>query len=125
MRLIQEDYLDDRWKMVVCCILLNQTTNQQVRKILTPLFDLIPSPEDCLLAETHKISEIIRSTGFHNVKAERIKKMSQKWVDGISNPSELPGVGKYAIESWEIFVNGRTDFVPSDKKLRAYLESLD
>jgi len=37
----------------------------------------------------------------------------------------LPGVGKYAIESWEIFVNGNFSISPSDKKLRGYLESMN
>jgi len=28
------------------------------------------------------------------------------------------------MESWDIFVNNRTDFTPSDKKLKMYLDSL-
>jgi endonuclease III len=122
--LIQEDYLDNPWKMVVCCILLNQTTNQQVRKVLNPLFELIPTPESCILLDSSKIASIIKPTGFYNIKSDRIKKMSQKWLDGFSHPSELPGVGKYAMESWDIFVNKKTDFTPSDKKLKMYLDSL-
>jgi len=42
--LIQEDYLDNPWKMMVCCILLNQTNNKQVRPILSSVFELIPNP---------------------------------------------------------------------------------
>jgi methyl-CpG-binding domain protein 4 len=122
--LIQEDYLDNPWKMVVCCILLNQTTNQQVRKVLISLFELMPTPESCVLLDSSKIASIIKPTGFYNIKSDRIKKMSQKWIDGFSHPSELPGVGKYAMESWDIFVNKKTDINPSDKKLKMYLESL-
>jgi methyl-CpG-binding domain protein 4 len=124
IRLIQHDYLDNPWKMVVCCILLNQTTNQQVRKVLDPLFGLVPDPQSCSEADSSKIAEIIRPTGFYNIKADRIKKMSKKWVEGFTHPSELPGVGKYALESWNIFVNKKTDFTPSDKKLKMYLDSL-
>ena len=124
VRLIQHDYLDDPWKMLICCILLNQTTNQQVRKVLDPLFDLIPDPESCISADTEKIPEIIKPTGFYNIKASRMQKLSKKWVEGFEDPRELPGVGKYAMESWDIFVNNRTDFVPSDKKLKMYLESI-
>ncbi len=124
VRLIQHDYLDDPWKMLICCILLNQTTNQQVRKVLDPLFDLIPDPESCVGADPIKIAEIIRPTGFYNIKANRMQKLSRKWLDGFSHPTELPGVGKYAMESWDIFVNNRTDFTPSDKKLKLYLDSL-
>ena len=124
VRLIQHDYLDDPWKMLICCILLNQTTNQQVRKVLDPLFDLMPDPESCTKADLIKIAEIIRPTGFYNIKANRMQKLSQKWLEGFSHPTELPGVGKYAMESWDIFVNNRIDFTPSDKKLKMYLDSL-
>ena len=124
-RLIQEDYLDNPWKMTVICILLNQTTNQQVRKVLDPLFNLIQSPERCSNLSTDEIYPIIKGTGFGNIKAKRIISMSQKWMDGFVEVEELPGVGKYAKESWEIFVNNKTDFVPSDKKLRMYLEGLN
>ncbi len=124
VRLIQHDYLDNPWKMLICCILLNQTTNQQVRKVLDPLFDLMSDPESCIKADPLKIAEIIRPTGFYNIKANRMQKLSRRWIDGFSHPTELPGVGKYAMESWDIFVNNRTDFTPSDKKLKLYLDSL-
>ena len=124
VRLIQHDYLDDPWKMLVCCILLNQTTNQQVRKVLDPLFELMPTPESCVSVDPLKISEIIKPTGFYNIKAARIQKLSQKWIEGFEDPRELPGVGKYAMDSWDIFVNNRTNFIPSDKKLKMYLDSL-
>jgi endonuclease III len=124
VRLIQHDYLDDPWKMVVCCILLNQTTNQQVRKVLDPLFKLIPDPETCVRMDPSKMAEIIRPTGFYNIKSSRIQKMSRKWLEGFNDPRELPGIGKYAMESWDIFVNKKTDFTPSDKKLKMYLDSL-
>jgi endonuclease III-like uncharacterized protein len=85
---------------------------------------LIPTPKSCSEADSSSIAEIIRPTGFYNVKADRMKKMSKKWVEGFTHPKELPGVGKYALESWDIFVNKKTDFTPSDKKLKMYLESL-
>ena len=84
----------------------------------------MPTPESCILLDPSKIASIIKPTGFYNIKSDRIKKMSQKWLDGFSHPSELPGVGKYAMESWDIFVNKKTDFTPSDKKLKMYLDSL-
>lgn len=110
--------------MLICCILLNQTTNQQVRKVLDPLFELMPDPQSCVSADPLKIADIIRPTGFYNIKAARMQKLSQKWIGGFEDPRELPGVGKYAMESWDIFVNNRTDFVPTDKKLKMYLDSL-
>jgi hypothetical protein len=47
--------------------------------------------------------------------------MSRKWIDGFSNPSELPGIGKYGQDSWDIFVNGNLQRETKDKKLNYYL----
>lgn len=121
-RLIQEDYLEDPWKMLVCCILLNQTSNQQVRKVLTPLFEAIPNPELACTINSEIVQEIIKSTGFSKIKSTRIQALSQKWIQGYSSVLELPGVGKYASDSWEIFINNNLNVKPTDKKLLLYLE---
>lgn len=110
--------------MLVCCILLNQTTNQQVRKILDPIFLLIPDPISASQMEPEKISEIIRSTGFSSVKSQRIVNMSKKWVEGFDSVLELPGVGRYASDSWKIFVEKNLSIQVTDKKLQSYLDSV-
>lgn len=110
--------------MMVSCILLNQTSNKQVRPILEDLFDLIPNPETARSIDPSEISNLIRSTGLYNIKAERIIKMSSKWIEGFSDPSELPGIGKYGRDSWYIFVDNKYDITPTDKKLLVYLEAL-
>ena len=124
-RLIQEDYLGENWKMVVCCILLNQTTNQQVRKILPRLFELIPGPDSVLAIDPDLIQSTIKSTGFSKIKTARIVAMSKKWLEGFSDVKELPGVGRYASDSWEIFVNNNYSLEVTDKKLKMYLERFD
>jgi endonuclease III len=121
-RLIQEDYIDSPWKMLVCCILLNQTANTQVRKTLPSLFELIPDPQSACCVNIEDLQEIIKSTGFSKVKSDRIIGLSKKWILGFTSVLELPGVGKYASDSWEIFVNNNLDVNPTDKKLLAYLE---
>lgn len=123
-RLIQEDYLEDPWKMLVCCILLNQTTNQQVRKVLLPLFELIPDPSTASNTQPEQIATIIRSTGFSSVKSQRIVDLSKKWNSGFNSVLELPGVGRYASDSWEIFVEKNIHIQVTDKKLQAYLDSV-
>ena len=119
--LIQEEYLNDPWKMMVCCICLNQTNNKQVRPILDILFSIVPDPDSAISCEKERISECLKSTGFQNLKADRIKKMSQKWIEGFDDPSELPGIGKYGQDSWDIFINGNLRRETTDKKLITYL----
>lgn len=121
-RLIQEDYLDDNWKMLVCCILLNQTTNQQVRKVLPDLFSLISNPETAIKISPYLIQSVIRSTGFSKIKTERIVAMSRKWLEGFKEVQELPGIGRYASDSWKIFVEKNYNLEVTDKKLKLYLE---
>jgi len=110
---------------MVCCICLNQTNNKQVRPILDILFSMIPDPNSALSCDTQRISECLKSTGFQNIKADRIKKMSQKWISGFSDPSELPGIGKYGQDSWDIFINGNLERETNDKKLRIYLSEVN
>jgi methyl-CpG-binding domain protein 4 len=119
--LIQEDYLNDHWKMMVCCICLNQTNNKQVRPILDILFSIIPDATHAVNCDNERISECLRPTGFQNIKADRIKRMSQKWISGFKDPIELPGIGKYGQDSWDIFINGNLNRETRDKKLLYYL----
>ena len=122
--LIQEDYLDNPWRMMVCCILLNQTNNKQVRPILSSIFELIPDPMSTIGCDPERLAAVIKNTGFQNVKASRIIKLSQKWVDGFDDAIDLPGIGKYGRDSWEIFVKKNLSVEPTDKKLIIYLDSI-
>jgi methyl-CpG-binding domain protein 4 len=122
--LIQEDYIHDPWKMLICCILLNQTNNKQVRPILSSVFELIPTPMSTIGCDIERLAAVIKTTGFQNVKASRIIKLSQKWVDGFEHVSQLPGIGKYGADSWEIFINKNLSVLPSDTKLRSYLRDI-
>jgi methyl-CpG-binding domain protein 4 len=123
--LIQEDYLDNPWKMMVCCILLNQTNNKQVRPILSSVFELIPDPISTIGCDPERLAAVIKTTGFQNVKASRIIKLSQKWVNGFDDAMDLPGIGRYGRDSWEIFVNGNVNLEVTDKKLDAYLKAIN
>ena len=111
--------------MMVCCILLNQTNNKQVRPILSSVFELIPDPLSAIGCDPEVLAAVIKTTGFQNMKASRIKKLSQKWQDGFNDVTELPGIGKYGKESWEIFVNKNLSITPTDKKLSSYIEAVD
>lgn len=122
--LIQENYPNNPWKILVCSILLNQTNNKQVRPILDSVFGLIPDIDSAINCNAESLAAIIKTTGFYNIKARRIIEMSKAYKEGFTRVTELPGVGIYANESWEIFVNGNLDIKPTDGKLRAYLDAV-
>jgi endonuclease III-like uncharacterized protein len=122
--IIQEDYKDDPWKILVCCILLNQTNNKQVRPLIEEFFLKWPNSFILMNEDVYKISDFIKSTGFQNVKAKRLKDFSTEWSKGIRDPDLFTGIGKYGKEAWKIFVEEDLDFCPSDKKLKIYLDAL-
>jgi len=123
--LIQTHYLEDPWKIMISCILLNQTHNRQVRPVIEKFFEAFPTPDslhdDCCF----DIAEILKSTGFQNVKANRILQFTKVWKTGERDPNKFPGVGPYGRDAWKIFVEGVIDFIPEDKKLNLYLQHLE
>jgi len=121
MDLIQNSYRGDPWKIMVCCILLNQTSNKQVRPLLDNFFRRFPDPGCVNGSHLGEISDMIKTTGFQNIKAKRIVDMSQKYIKGFDKPEDLPGVGRYGVESWRIFVDNFIDFIPTDKRLCEYI----
>lgn len=123
LRIIQEDYKDDPWKVLVCCILLNQTNNKQVRPLIEEFFIKWPTSFHVEKEDTLEISQFIRTAGFQNLKAKRLKEFSEVWSKGERDPDKFPGVGKYGKEAWRIFILNDHGFIPSDKKLRMYLET--
>lgn len=121
VRLIQEGYLDDPWKMTVVCILLNRTTGRQVKRVLPLLFERYPSARAMAKADIKQLTVLISGLGLENIRALRLKAMSALW--GTRPLNQLPGIGKYAMDSYAIFVEGRTDVRPSDKMLQKYLDT--
>lgn len=122
LSIIQEEYKDDPWKVLVCCILLNQTNNLQVRPLISHFFKNWPNPASIIREDPINISNFIKSTGFQNIKAQRIREFSMVWETGIRDPHKFPGIGEYGREAWRIFVEDDIDFIPKDKKLKMHVE---
>ena len=110
---------------MISCILLNQTSNQQVRPVITKFFDVFPTPNSLNESHITDISEILKSTGFQNIKAKRILDFTKAWNSGERDPNKFPGIGPYGRDAWKIFIEEKIDFVPADKKLSAYLAQLN
>jgi methyl-CpG-binding domain protein 4 len=122
--LIQEHVCSDEWKVLVCCIMLNQTSRKQAERVLRQFFQLVPDAETCLITDDSVITATIASLGFKNRRTEAIKRMSKAllsrtWV----HASQLPGIGVYGSRAWEIFCQGQLGTVPpEDGALKAYWE---
>ena len=120
-KMIQEIFRDEPWKLLVGCILLNQTTGTQVKRVIWDLFQMHPTPESLAAADPGPIAELIRPLGFYNRRSRSLIRFAQSWLGQWSDPRELHGIGRYAHDSWLIFIEGRSDVEVTDKVLTRYL----
>ena len=119
----QEMYRHDPWKMLMVCMMLNQTSFKQVDKVRDKFFERFPTPESLVNATDQEIIHIIQPLGFYNKRAKQWKKFSYEWMvwDG-NDISRLYGIGKYASDSWKIFQEGVYSISVEDKELKKYLQ---
>ena len=121
LRLLQDIYKNDPWKMLVCCIMLNLTTRKQVDKVRHELFKKYPTPQDMSVADYEELSELLIPLGMQYKRAATLMRFSKEYIEGFADPIDLYGIGKYAKDSWEIFQNNNLNVQPNDKVLNLYL----
>ena len=122
MAIIQQEFQHDPWKMLIGCIMLNQTSNKNVRQVIYNFFEKWPTPQSVLAADQDEIRDLIRPLGFYNIRTNRIVRFCYEYINKtFTKASELYGIGKYADDSYEIFINGNLNVDPTDKILIRYL----
>lgn len=133
-RLMQEEFRNDPWKLLVACICLNMCSAKVARPLWEKVFEIWPS-WPWLLATSREsamalLVEILRPLGFQNRRAERIVRMTEDLSyqyhelkrDRMQiEPLELYGCGKYAADSYNMFVKGILVEDVKDKELRNYV----
>ena len=119
--LLQEIYKKDPWKMLVCCILLNLCRRTTVDKVRQELFKRYPTPQNIIEAKEKEIADLLEPLGFYNKRAKTLQKMSEGYLKGFKDVTELYGIGRYAKDSWELFQNNNRNINPTDKVLTEYL----
>jgi len=121
--LAQEFVRREPWQLLAVCILLNRTNGvKQVKPMLADFFEMWPTPQDFVNAQTSDVKATLKPLGFQNIRYERLLGMSADWLVGKRPPDDkLRGVGTYGQESYEIFVRGYLVEEPHDKELRHYV----
>ena len=102
LRGLQMEEQDDPFKILIGTILSARTRDENTTKVIKKLFARFKTPDDIASADIEEIKRLIRSIGFYNIKAERIKQVSQIIVskfggqvpDDIDSLLQLPGVGR-------------------------------
>jgi len=99
---LQTEEHHDPFKILIGTILSARTRDEITTKVVNNLFRKFKNAKALAKADIEEIKTIIHSIGFYNIKAKRIKEVSQLIVerfngevpDDIQKLLELPGVGR-------------------------------
>src|SRR6187200_2376202 len=101
LRELQMEEQDDSFKILIGTILSSRTRDEKTKMVVNNLFRRFKNAKELAEADMDEIKTIIHSIGFYNVKAKRIKVVSQLIVEkfnevpnDIEGLLELPGVGR-------------------------------
>lgn len=109
------------YEVLVRTILSQRTRDENTDKATENLFSVYPTMEDVAEAPVEEIAELVRQAGFYNVKAARIKEVSNILLDEyggivpdtISELVKLPGVGRKTANCVLVF-GFQKDAIPVD-----------
>ncbi|KFH18458.1 hypothetical protein IB60_17295 [Brucella abortus LMN1] len=114
--------------MLVACQLVNLTTWEQARPAFRVILSRHLTPGGLAGADPATLEEPLRPLGLWRRRAVTLPRFGSAWLQAAPRCYDdvmgMPGCGKYAADSWAIFVAGDLDVEPSDGKLNWYLERL-
>jgi methyl-CpG-binding domain protein 4 len=122
--LVQErpEVAGNPWRLLVVCVLCNLTQGKLAWPVALRVFDRWPDELALAKAPVNELAEMLRPIGLYAKRARWLVAMSRAYAaGGWTDPSELPGVGRYARDAWAIFVEARTDIEPRDGHLNRYV----
>ena len=122
--MLQEDMWPDVWKILVVCILHNQTSRKQVDKVYKELFEKYPRPESMTRANPDRLASILKPLGLYNRRSKSLIRFSKEFLDNNWNlPSDLYACGKYADDCFKVFCKFEwNDVEPTDHALNDYVD---
>ncbi len=120
--MLQEDLWPNEWKILVACLLHNQTSRKQVDKVYKDLFDRWPTPDTLRSADLQELQNLMKPLGMWRKRSATLQRFSDEYLEKEwSTPKELYGCGKYAEDVWNVFCTGSWKSVsPTDHALNKY-----
>jgi len=116
------------WKfwLLVGCVMVNRARWEEAQPIHAGLMGAWPSPEGLLAGlSLEETQDEMRPLGFPVSRARVIRNLAFRWLkEPLTNYKEVQsvvGLGQYAADSWAIFVDGKRNVKPKDKRLREFL----
>ncbi len=132
--LFQEVLRHEPFWMLVACILVNRTKWSVAEPVFAAMRERWPTPYRLSWAGQREVEEVVRPLGFGTQRAVRLTQLALEWqrlyvllhrrIETADEVLRLPGCGRYAADSWAIFIENRCDVQPKDKALQEYLGPL-
>lgn len=126
IRTFQEDLAKEPFWLLVACILVNRTNWLQAKPVLEKLRNKFGGPAHLSQSGWDGLVVYMKPLGLWQMRSKSIIKLAEAYYRNPPKTAEdvlkLPGCGKYAADSWALFVEGRTDVEPTDKVLIHYLQ---
>jgi len=124
--LLQERFWPNEWKILVVCLLLNQTSRKQVEPMIADFFKRYPDPRSIIEASESSLVDILKPLGLVNRRIMILKKFSLQFLGKEwKTAKDLYGCGKYADDTWRIFCKGDwREVEPKDHALVFYHDFL-
>lgn len=114
--------------MLVACQLVNLTTWEQARPALGWLRRRYVRPAVLAAARPDDLHDALRPLGLWRRRATILVRFANAWVSSPPTDAKsvlkLPGCGRYASDTWAIFMDRRLDVKVTDSKLLWHLECL-
>ena len=121
--LMVQQQIDGPWQHMVGVIMLNLTGRKQVKKVLPKFLSRWPNPQSLLYATSTQIEEVIEPLGMKKVRAERLYRMSEQFLDWDGeDATELYGIGKYGSDSYRLFFKKELPEDVGDHELQRYVD---
>jgi len=111
--------------MLVACSLVNRTTWGKARVVHSRLKLRYRTAGGLAAAAPEDLHDALRPLGLWRQRSRSLVALARSFCDRrprtAGEVARLPGCGKYAADSWAIFIEGRTDVRPDDGKLGWYM----
>jgi len=126
--LFQELLREEPFWMLLACQLVNLTTWEQARPTFYGLYDRHIGPMALAMTEPEDLHDCMRPLGLWRRRSIIVPRFARAWLQG--EPREydevlrMPGCGKYAADSWAIFVADDLSVEPKDGKLNWYMDRI-
>ena len=124
--LFQERLRYSPFWMLVACQLVNRTTWGQAEPAFRHILARHLTAGDLASARPEDLHDALRPLGLWRRRAIVLPRFARAWLRRrptcYDEVMDMPGCGKYAADSWAIFVEGRSDVEPDDGKLEWYLD---